>query len=93
VYGMTVAPKMPFVMQGVLKNIDIRGSSMGSRKEFKEMVHFVKQNKIQPVISRVVQNDLDNIAAVDDLFDEVKQGKQFGKLVIEFGKASADSRL
>lgn len=79
---------MPFLMQAVLKNIDVRGSTMGSRKEFKEMVDFVKANKIHPVVSRVVQTDLGDIEGLDSLFQDMKEGKQFGKLVIEFGKSS-----
>ena len=90
---MTVSPKMPFLMQAVLKNIDVRGSTMGSRKEFKDMVNFVKANKIQPVVSRVVQSELDDISSLDSLFEDMKQGKQFGKLVIEFGKAPSGSKL
>ena len=84
---------MPFLMQAVLKNIDVRGSTMGSRKEFKDMVNFVKANKIQPVVSRVVQSELDDISSLDSLFEDMKQGKQFGKLVIEFGKAPSGSKL
>jgi D-arabinose 1-dehydrogenase-like Zn-dependent alcohol dehydrogenase len=85
---MTVSPKMPFTMAAVLKNIDIRGSTMGSRKEFKEMVEFVKAKKIFPVVSRVLQTDLDDLAAIDGLFEDMKQGTQFGKLVIEFSKST-----
>lgn len=88
-YGMRVSPKMPFTMQAVLKNIDVRGSTMGSRKEFQEMIQFVKVNKLQPVVSRVQQSELDDIAALDSLFEDMKQGKQFGKLVVEFGKSSS----
>ncbi|KAL1884564.1 hypothetical protein Plec18167_002154 [Paecilomyces lecythidis] len=93
VYGMTVSPKMPFLMQAVLKNIDVRGSTMGSRKEFKDMVEFVKQKKIRPIVSRVVNTGLDDIAGLDSLFEDMKQAKQFGKLVIEFGKNGPESRL
>lgn len=93
VYGMTVAPKMPFLMHAVLKNIDVRGSTMGSRKEFKEMVDFVKQNETHPILSRVLQTDLDDIAGLDGLFEDMKVAKQFGKLVIEFGNSSGDSKL
>ncbi|KAH8427457.1 putative alcohol dehydrogenase [Aspergillus melleus] len=92
VYGMTVSPKMPFLMQAVMRNIEVRGSTMGSRKEFKEMVEFVKTNKIRPVVSRVLQTDLGDIAGLDALFQELKEGKQFGKLVVEFGKSS-ESKL
>ena len=61
---------------------------MGSRREFKEMIHFVKEHKIHPVLSRVLQTDLDDIAGINTLFDEIKEGKQFGKLVIEFARDS-----
>ncbi|KAL2851805.1 hypothetical protein BJX68DRAFT_254777 [Aspergillus pseudodeflectus] len=92
IYGMTVSPVMPFLMQAVLKNIDVRGSTMGSRKEFKDMVDFVKTHKVRPVVSRVVQSELSDIAALDGLFQDMKEGKQFGKLVLEFGKSSGISQ-
>ncbi|KAL4795309.1 hypothetical protein BDV19DRAFT_378991 [Aspergillus venezuelensis] len=92
IYGMTVSPIMPFVMPAVLKNIDVRGSTMGSRKEFKDMVDFVKTHKVRPVVSRVVQAELSNVAALDGLFQDMKDSKQFGKLVIEFGKSSETQR-
>ncbi|KAI0890431.1 oxidoreductase [Annulohypoxylon maeteangense] len=82
VYGMTMGPKMDWTMQAVMKNIDLRGSTMGSRVEFRDMVAFVREHKIRPVVSRVVKG-LDNIEAIDSLFDDMKNGKQFGKLVIE----------
>jgi D-arabinose 1-dehydrogenase-like Zn-dependent alcohol dehydrogenase len=81
-YGMTVSPKMDWPMTAVLKNIELRGSTMGSRKEFKEMVQFVSDKKIKPVVSRVVKG-LDNIEEIEGLFDEMERGSQFGKLVIE----------
>lgn len=77
---------MPFTMAAVLKNIDVRGSTMGSRKEFKEMIEFVNEKKIYPVVSRVLKTELDDLSAIDGLFEDMKQGTQFGKLVIEFGK-------
>ncbi len=73
---------MPFLMQAVLKNIELKGSTMGSRKEFKEMVDFVKRKEVKPVVSRTVQG-LDNIEGIDSLFEDMKKGSQFGKLVIE----------
>lgn len=89
---MTVSPKMPFLMQAVLKNIDVKGSTMGSRQEFKEMVDYVRAKKIHPVVSRTLQTGLDDLAAIDGLFEDMKQGKQFGKLVIDFG-GNAPSKL
>lgn len=90
VYGMTVAPKMNFVAHAFLKNIAVRGSTMGSRKEFRDMVEFVKMHQIRPVVSRVLHTSLDDIAGIDALFDDMKTAKQFGKLVIEFGESGAD---
>ncbi|KAJ5190574.1 uncharacterized protein N7498_009559 [Penicillium cinerascens] len=93
IYGMTVSPKMPFLMQAVLKNIDVRGTTMGSRKEFKEMVDFVKSKKIYPVVSRVLDTKIDDLKGMDGLFEDMKQGTQFGKLVIHFGEKSSSSKL
>lgn len=89
---MTVSPKMEWSMAAVLKNIELRGSTMGSRKEFKEMVEFVREKKIGPVISRVVQG-LDNLEGIDGLFEDMKNGSQFGKLVIEVVGKGAPSKL
>jgi len=90
-YGMTIAPKMDWLMGAVLKNIELKGSTMGSRKEFADMMEFVRTNQLKPVVSRVVQG-LD-IAAIDTLFDDMKTGSQFGKLVVEISKQGASSRL
>ncbi|OCL09010.1 NAD(P)-binding protein [Glonium stellatum] len=90
-YGMTVGPKMPFLMSAVLKNLDLRGSTMGSRKEFSDMVEFVKAKNLKPIVSRTVQG-LD-IEAIDGLFDDMKKGSQFGKLVVEISRGGETSKL
>ena len=91
-YGMTVAPKMDWTMVAVLSNLELRGSTMGSRKEFRDMVAFVKEKKITPIVSRVVKG-LDNIKEIDTLFDDMRKGSQFGKLVIEIADSSSSSKL
>lgn len=91
-YGMTVGPKMDWSMNAVLKNLELRGSTMGSRKEFKDMIAFVGDKKIKPVVSRVVQG-LDNITEINTLFDDMKNGSQFGKLVIEIADSNGSSKL
>ncbi|KAJ5928447.1 hypothetical protein N7466_007403 [Penicillium verhagenii] len=88
IYGMTVSPKMPYLMQAVLKNINVCGSTMGSRKEFQEMVDYVKAQNIHPIVSRTLKTEIDDVPAIDELFEDMKQGKQFGKLVIDFAKPS-----
>lgn len=81
-YGMTTGPRMDWTMQAVLRNVELRGSTMGSRAEFRDMVAFVREKRIVPVVSRTVRG-LDNIEGIDGLFEEMRDGKQFGKLVIE----------
>jgi len=82
---------MDWLMGAVLKNIELKGSTMGSRKEFADMMEFVQTHKLKPVVSRVVQGF--DLAAIDTLFDDMKKGSQFGKLVVEISKEGASSKL
>ncbi|EHK98672.1 putative Zinc-type alcohol dehydrogenase-like protein [Glarea lozoyensis 74030] len=73
-YGMTVSPKMDWSMAAVLNNIELRGTTMGSRQEFRDMVAFVREKQITPVVSRVVKGGLENIEAIDGLFEDIRKG-------------------
>lgn len=84
---MTVSPKMDWIMPAVINNIELKGTTMGSRKEFKDMMAFVNEKKIKPIVSSVAQG-LD-IKAIDALFEEMKSGSQFGKLVVEVKQGGA----
>ncbi len=77
-------------MNAVLMNIELKGTTMGSRKEFHDMVSFVNEKKIKPVVSRVVKG-IENIEGIDGLFEDMKKGSQFGKLVIEIASDGGDS--
>ncbi|TVY24769.1 putative zinc-type alcohol dehydrogenase-like protein [Lachnellula hyalina] len=81
-YGMTVGPKMDWTMGANLMNLELKGTTMGSRKEFKDMVAFVKEKKIRPIVSKVAKG-LDNLKDIDELFEQMRNGSQFGKLVVE----------
>lgn len=74
-------------MGAVLRNIEVRGSTMGSRKEFAEMVQFVREKKLKPIVSRSVHG-LD-IEKINTLFDDMKNASQFGKLVVTLGEGKA----
>ncbi|KAI1176623.1 hypothetical protein F4777DRAFT_545323 [Nemania sp. FL0916] len=90
-YGMTLAPRMDWTMPAVMRNIELRGSTMGSRREFRDMVAFVREHRIRPVVSRVAKG-LDNLKEIEELYADIRQGKQFGKLVIQIsgdGKTGA----
>ncbi|KAK8080671.1 zinc-type alcohol dehydrogenase-like protein YycR [Apiospora hydei] len=83
-YGMTLSPNMNWSMGAVMKNVELRGSTMGSRAEFAAMVEFVRAHKVRPVVSRVIRSGgLEDLDAIDGLYEDMRQGKQFGKLVIE----------
>lgn len=81
-YGMTVGNKMDWQMRAVLANLELKGSTMGSRKEFRDMVAFVDKHKIKPIVSRTVRG-LSDLEAIETLFADMQTGRQFGKLVIE----------
>ncbi|KAF9693349.1 hypothetical protein EKO04_008936 [Ascochyta lentis] len=91
IYGMTLSPKMDFLMSAVLRNIEVRGSTMGSRKEFADMVAFVKEKQLRPVVSRSVHG-LD-IEKIDGLFEDMRDARQFGKLVVTLGERGRESKL
>lgn len=57
--------------------ITIQGSTMGNDAEFAEMLRFCEQHRIVPMIDSVRP-----LEAIISAFDEMKSGKQFGKLVI-----------
>jgi len=88
---MTISPKMPFLMAAVLKNIEVRGSTMGSRKEFADMVQYVREKKLRPIVSRSVHGM--DIAQLDSLFEDMKNATQFGKLVVTLGENNKASKL
>lgn len=87
-YGMTVSPKMDWLMSAVLANVDLRGCTMGSKKEFRDMIAFVRKHKITPVVNKTVKG-LSDLEGIDGLFADMEKGAQFGKLVIEIGEEPA----
>lgn len=98
-YGMTTSPKLIFPMQAVMKNIEVRGSTMGSRSEFGKMVEFVTEKRIRPVVERVVEGRMEELfEGLEELFDDMKEGRQFGKLVVrirgeEVGNGNGSNKL
>lgn len=73
--GTTVNVKLPYFW---FAQANIKGSTMGNDQEFADMIKFVGEHKIEPMISSTRP-----LAKVVSAFDEMHEGKQFGKLVIE----------
>ncbi|TNY18484.1 hypothetical protein DMC30DRAFT_426415 [Rhodotorula diobovata] len=81
-YGQTMGKPIELSMAAVLKNIELKGSTMGSRDEFFAAVAFVDKHKIHPVVDSV----LEGLEHAEDGFQLLKQGGQFGKVVINIAR-------
>jgi len=60
------------------KQLSIFGSTMGTDEEFKDMVDFVDQHEIIPVIDSVY-----SLKDGNDAFKRMENGLQFGKIVLK----------
>jgi zinc-binding alcohol dehydrogenase/oxidoreductase len=78
-YGATVGPWNAGVPAKIFwKQIDILGSTMGNDKEFEEMVAFISEHKIEPLVAKVF-----GLNQAQDAAKYMDEGKQFGKIVLE----------
>ena len=59
------------------KHLSILGSTMGSEKEFSEMVAFVNQHQIKPIIDRIFP-----LNEAESALRRMEAGTQFGKIVL-----------
>lgn len=60
------------------RQVNIMGSTMGSPKDFSNMLTFVEEHKITPIIDQVF-----DLKDAKDAFEKMDKGLQFGKLVLE----------
>lgn len=85
-YGQTSTKPIEFTMSHVVKNIDLKGSTMGSRREFREMVQFVEKHKIKPIVHQVFKGlSVENVLNAASI---MRDHAQFGKLVIEINDSN-----
>ncbi|MBK6264163.1 zinc-binding dehydrogenase [Marivirga sp. S37H4] len=78
-YGATLGkPKSLDVHRMFWNQITLQGSTMANDEEFLQMVQFVEEHKIKPIVDSITP--FQNIV---EAFDKIKAGAQFGKLVIE----------
>jgi D-arabinose 1-dehydrogenase-like Zn-dependent alcohol dehydrogenase len=62
------------------KQIRIQGTTMGRPEEFQEMMDFVSDNKLEPIIDQTFDFS-DGIAAHQRMLNS----EQMGKIVLRFG--------
>ncbi|WP_422004314.1 quinone oxidoreductase family protein [Roseivirga pacifica] len=80
-YGATNGmPEKLDVFRMFWNQITLQGATMGNDNEFTEMISFINQHKIHPIIDSVRPFD-EAISA----FDAMKSGRGFGKLVLVVG--------
>lgn len=91
-YGMTQGPHMDYSMKAVGRNIQLVGTTMGSRSHFFDMLAFIRLHKIRPIVSQVVRG-LDDLGELERLFQIMARGGQFGKLVIQLDVPETRYRL
>jgi zinc-binding alcohol dehydrogenase/oxidoreductase len=80
-YGATLGKVNQFNIHRVFwKQISLMGSTMGSNDDFKEMIEYIENEKIVPVIDSVFE--LENIT---EAFEKLSGGDHFGKIVVRIG--------
>ena len=60
------------------KQLDLIGTTMGSDKDFKNMLDFVKEHQIRPQVDRIFE-----LSEANDAFDYMISPASFGKIVIK----------
>jgi NADPH:quinone reductase-like Zn-dependent oxidoreductase len=78
VYGATVGKPAQLQLHRIFwKQISIRGTTMGSDQDFKEMLHFFDNHKIKPPIHQVY-----SFSDYKQAYLEMMESKQYGKIVL-----------
>ena len=78
-YGATAGPPKKIDFFKVFwKQLRIIGSTMGSPADFKSMLAFVTENRIQPVVDEVLP-----LSSANTALEKMKTSTQFGKIVLD----------
>lgn len=82
-YGATLGrPEYLNIYKIYWKQLRVQGSTMGSDKDFADMLDFMSEHSMMPVVDSVHPFE----QAVD-AFDRMKNGEQFGKIVVAIDSA------
>jgi zinc-binding alcohol dehydrogenase/oxidoreductase len=63
------------------KQISIHGTTMGTRDEFLSMLDFLESRNLKPIIDKTYP-----LNQIQEAFQRMQQGDQFGKIVLEISK-------
>ncbi|GAA6002952.1 quinone oxidoreductase family protein [Rhodotorula paludigena] len=81
-YGQTSGKPIELTMPAVLKNVELKGSTMGSRDECWQAIRFIGEHQIKPVVDTA----LSGLDQAEEGFQLLKRGGQFGKVIITIPK-------
>ena len=82
--GATAGPRPQTDLQRIFWNqLSVFGSTMGNRREFSEMLSFVRNGGVKPVIDQVLP-----LSEGADAIARMEGGKQFGKIVLKVGESA-----
>ena len=77
--GATAGARPQTDLQRIFWNqLSVFGSTMGNRREFAEMLNFVRKRGVKPVIDQTF-----SLADGAQAFARMEEGKQFGKIVLK----------
>ena len=78
-FGMTAGVVPELVMRQVFfRQMDIRGTTMGSPRDFARMLELYCEHRLRPVIDRKYP-----LSAAGEALTRMDKGEQFGKIVLE----------
>lgn len=78
-YGATKGLPTNLNMRTIFWNhLQLLGSTMGSDDDFKQMLQFVNQYQIQPIIDKIF-----DLEKATNAFDRMHKGEQFGKIIVK----------
>nr|WP_208752163.1 zinc-binding dehydrogenase [Bacillus cereus] len=77
-FGASSGDKIELPLRALFYNqIDIMGTSMGSREEFNEMIRFIEKYKIKPIMDKVY-----SLEEAIQALSRMEQGEQFGNIAL-----------
>lgn len=82
--GSADAAPVPMIM-ALLHTCVVRGCLAGTRNQFKDLVNFVDEKKIQPAVDDVVFD----LAHVKDAYRRLKEKKHFSKVLIKIDQPAS----
>ena len=75
-FGSSTGDEVTFNLRDFLYGqFNLLGSTMGSAEEFEDMLSFIEQNQIKPVIDRIY-----TLEQYKEAFDRLEKAEQIGKI-------------